>query len=259
MIINELNGVDYYINEREAFDKSVFNPAEYTVTLAVAAGTDLSQYITDGQQISGEYSVNGLTTNFESLVQDISINRQFQAGYDMYTLKLSENALNVTRESILDVVDGGTGTDELNGILKGNGLQPVGTAEPNVDYVEPLIPNTPFVAITPTDSSIAPPAPEDLSFAVISNVLYIRVNNVVINYTASESRNKVLGTISWPAGVKVPFQVEGVCLFRQGATNAAVRLLVQTDGRLMLAIPSGMSGVQAGSVGVVLPYPLIKA
>lgn len=256
MIINELNGVDYYINEKEAFDKSVFNPAEYTVTLAVAAGTDLSKYITDGQQISGEYSVNGLTTNFESLVQDISIDRQFQAGYDMYTLKLSENILNVTRQSILDVVDGGTGRGELNGILKGNGLQPVEKAEPGIDYIEPLIPNTPFVAITPADSSITPPTPESLSWAIISNVLYVRIDNVNVVYSSSESNVKTLGTINFPPGISVPFQVEGVGTYRTPGWPT-IRVLVQTDGKLQIA--KADRGASAANLGCVLPYPLVKS
>lgn len=137
MKINELEGLDYYINESEAFGKSVFNPAEYTVTLAVEAGTPLNNYIKEGQQISGSYDANGTTTNFESLVQDIGISRQFQAGYDMYNLTLSENVLNVARKSILDVPDGGTGASELNGVLKGNGLNPVSAAVDGVDYWSP--------------------------------------------------------------------------------------------------------------------------
>lgn len=137
MKINELEGLDYYINEVEAFGKSVFNPAEYTVTLAVEAGTLLNNYIKEGQQVSGSYDANGTTTNFESLVQDIGISRQFQAGYDMYNLTLSENVLNVARESILDVPDGGTGTATLNGVLKGNGTSPVSTAVDGVDYWSP--------------------------------------------------------------------------------------------------------------------------
>lgn len=137
MKIYELEGLDYFINEKEAFDKSVFNANDYEVTLAVEAGTDLHDYINEGQQISGEYSVNGLTTNFESLVQDISINRQFQAGYDMYSLTISENVLNVTRKSILDVPDGGTGAATLSGVLKGNGTNPVSTAVDGVDYWSP--------------------------------------------------------------------------------------------------------------------------
>lgn len=137
MEIYQLKGLDYHINEEEAFDKSVFNPAEYSVTLAVPGGTNLNSYINKGDQIAGNYTVNGLTTDFESLVQDISINRQFQAGYDMYNLKLSENILNVARASILDVQDGGTGSGELNGILKGNGLTPVSTAVDGDDYWSP--------------------------------------------------------------------------------------------------------------------------
>lgn len=137
MEIYQLKGLDYYINEKEAFDKSVFNAAEYSVTLAVPEGTNLSAYINEGDQIAGNYTVNGLTTDFESLVQDISINRQFQSGYDMYNLKLSENILNVARASILDVQDGGTGSGELNGILKGNGLSPVSTAIDGDDYWSP--------------------------------------------------------------------------------------------------------------------------
>lgn len=137
MKIYELEKIDYFINEKEAFDKSVFNPAEYDVTLAVETGTELSDFIKEGQQVSGEYTVNGLTTNFESLVQDVSISRQFQAGYDMYNLKLSENILNVDRAAILDVQDGGTGSGELNGILKGNGLAPVTQAVDGTDYWSP--------------------------------------------------------------------------------------------------------------------------
>lgn len=137
MEIYQLNGLDYHINEKEAFDKSVFNAAEYNVTLAVPEGTNLNAYINEGDQIAGNYTVNGLTTNFESLVQDISITRQFQAGYDMYNLKLSENILNVARKSILDVPDGGTGAEALNGVLKGNGLSPVSQAVDGVDYWSP--------------------------------------------------------------------------------------------------------------------------
>lgn len=137
MIINELEGLNYYINEKEAFGKSVFNPAEYTVTLAIEAGTPLNNYIKEGQQVSGSYDANGTTTNFESLVQDIGISRDYQAGYDMYNLTLSENVLNVARESILDVPDGGTGASELNGVLKGNGLSPVSQAVDGVDYWSP--------------------------------------------------------------------------------------------------------------------------
>ena len=137
MKINELEGLDYHINEAEAFGKSVFNPAEYTVTLAVEAGTPLNNYIKEGQQVSGSYDANGTTTNFESLVQDIGISRQFQAGYDMYNLTMSENVLNVARESILDVPDGGTGAATLSGVLKGNGTNPVSTAVDGVDYWSP--------------------------------------------------------------------------------------------------------------------------
>lgn len=137
MKINELEGLDYYINEVEAFGKSVFNPSEYTVTLAVEAGTPLNNYIKEGQQVSGSYDANGTTTNFESLVQDIGISRQFQAGYDMYNLTMSENVLNVTRQSILDVPDGGTGAATLSGVLKGNGTNPVSTAVDGVDYWSP--------------------------------------------------------------------------------------------------------------------------
>lgn len=137
MKINELEGLDYYINEAEAFGKSVFNPAEYTVTLAVEAGTPLNNYIKEGQQVSGTYNSNGITTNFESLVQDIGISRQFQAGYDMYNLTMSENVLNVARESILDVPDGGTGAATLSGVLKGNGTNPISTAVDGVDYWSP--------------------------------------------------------------------------------------------------------------------------
>lgn len=137
MKINELEGLDYYINEVEAFGKSVFNPTEYTVTLAVEAGTPLNSYIKEGQQVSGSYNANGTTTNFEALVQDIGISRQFQAGYDMYNLTMSENVLSVARESILDVLDGGTGASELNGVLKGSGTNPVSTAVDGVDYWSP--------------------------------------------------------------------------------------------------------------------------
>lgn len=137
MKINELEGLDYHINEVEAFGKSVFNPADYTVTLAVEAGTPLNNYIKEGQQVSGSYNANGTTTNFESLVQDIGISRQFQAGYDMYNLTMSENVLNVARESILDVPDGGTGAATLSGVLKGNGTSPVSTAVDGVDYWSP--------------------------------------------------------------------------------------------------------------------------
>ena len=137
MKIYELEKIDYFINEKEAFDKSVFNAADYDVTLAVEAGTELSDYIEEGQQVSGEYTVNGLTTNFEALVQDVSISRQFQAGYDMYNLKLSENILNVYRSSILDVQDGGTGVGTLSGILKGTGASPVSTAVDGIDYWSP--------------------------------------------------------------------------------------------------------------------------
>ena len=137
MKIYELEEIDYFINEKEAFDKSVFNAAEYNVTLAVPEGTDLNAHINVGDQITGNYTVNGLTTEFESLVQDISITRQFQAGYDMYNLKLSENILNVARQSILDVPDGGTGVATLNGVLKGNGASPVSTAVDGLDYWSP--------------------------------------------------------------------------------------------------------------------------
>ena len=142
MIINELEGLDYYINEKEAFGKSVFNPAEYTVTLAVEAGTPIANYISDGQQISGSYDANGTTTSYEGIVQDVAISRDFQAGYDMYDLTISENVLSVARQSILDVPDGGTGADSLTGILKGNGVNPVTQAVDGVDYWSPttLIP-----------------------------------------------------------------------------------------------------------------------
>lgn len=145
MKINELEGLDYFINEQEAFGKSVFNPADYTVTLAVEAGTPLNNYIKEGQQVSGSYDANGTTTNFEALVQDIGISRDFQAGYDMYNLTLSENVLSVARQSILDVPDGGTGASELNGILKGNGVSPVETAVDGVDYWSPTTREAPTV------------------------------------------------------------------------------------------------------------------
>lgn len=137
MIINELEGLDYFINEKEAFGKSVFNPAEYTVTLAIEAGTPLNNYIKEGQQVSGSYDVNGTTTSYEGIIQDIAISRDYQAGYDMYDLTMSENVLRVARQSLLDVPDGGTGASELNGVLKGNGINPVSQATDGVDYWSP--------------------------------------------------------------------------------------------------------------------------
>ncbi len=137
MIINELEGLNYYINEKEAFGKSVFNPAEYTVTLAIEAGTPLNNYIKEGQQVSGSYDVNGTTTSYEGIIQDIAISRDYQAGYDMYDLTMSENVLRVARQSLLDVPDGGTGASELNGVLKGNGINPVSQAIDGVDYWSP--------------------------------------------------------------------------------------------------------------------------
>ena len=137
MIINELEGLDYYINEKEAFGKSVFNPAQYTVPLAIEAGTPLNNYIKEGQQVSGSYDVNGTTTSYEGIIQDIAISREYQAGYDMYDLTMSENVLRVARQSLLDVPDGGTGASELNGMLKGNGVNPVSQAVDGVDYWSP--------------------------------------------------------------------------------------------------------------------------
>lgn len=137
MKIHQLDGIDYEINEAEAFGKSVFNNSEYTVTLAVPAGTELDEYIKDGDQITGSYTVSGLETNFESILQDVSYKREFKAGYDLYDLTISENALTVERASILDVPNGGTGSSELNGVLKGNGQNPVTTAVDGVDYWSP--------------------------------------------------------------------------------------------------------------------------
>lgn len=137
MKINELEGLDYYINEVEAFGKSVFNPTEYTVTLAVEAGTPLNNYIKEGQQVSGSYDVNGTTTSYEGIIQDIAISRDYQAGYDIYDLTMSENVLRVARQSLLDVPDGGTGASELNGVLKGNGVNPISQAVDGVDYWSP--------------------------------------------------------------------------------------------------------------------------
>nr|DAK55877.1 MAG TPA: hypothetical protein [Caudoviricetes sp.] len=137
MIINELEGLNYYINEKEAFGKSIFNPSQYTVPLAIEAGTPLDNYIEEGQQVSGSYDVNGTTTSYEGIIQDIAISRDYQAGYDMYNLTMSENVLMVARQSLLDVPDGGTGASELNGVLKGNGVNPVSQAADGVDYWSP--------------------------------------------------------------------------------------------------------------------------
>lgn len=254
MEIYELKNIDYYINEKEAFDKSVFNPAEYTVTLAVKAGTNLDNFIKKGQQVSGTYTVNGLTTNFESLVQELAISRDFQAGYDMYNLTLSENVLNVDRASILDVQDGGTGRGELHGILKGNGLQPIETADAGIDYIEPLIEDVPFTPIS-ASSVVTITNPLDFSFAIMSNVLYLRINDIKINYPSGTSL-QTIGSISFPTGVKVPFQCEGVALYRVSGFEH-VRVLIQENGDVLVA--RGSSTAQNASIGCLLPYPLVKS
>lgn len=259
MEIYQLNDLDYKINEAEAFGKSVFNNSEYTVELAVPAGTELGMYIKDGDQIEGNYEASGLRTEFESVVQDVSLQRAFQAGYDMYDLSISENALSVDRASIIPVEDGGTGRGSLSGILKGDGVKPIVTAEAGVDYVEPLIPNVDWTAITPQGtSSVGDPL--DFSWAILSNVLYVRVNNLSASFTANEARVKTLGKITLPTGVKVPFQVEGVINYRiAGGVYANSRLLVQTNGDVQLAIAGQYTGAQSGSLGAVLPYPIVKA
>lgn len=254
MKIYELEEINYFVNEKEAFDKSVFNPAEYDVTLAVEAGTELSDFIEEGQQVSGEYTVNGLTTNFESLVQGVDISRQFQPGYDIYNLKLSENVLNVDRAAILDVQDGGTGRGTLSGILKGNGMQPVETAIAGIDYIEPLIENVPFTPIS-ASSVVTITNPLDFSFAIMSNVLYLRINDIKIKYPSGTSLQKI-GSISFPTGVKVPFQCEGVALYRVSGFEH-VRVLIQENGDVLVA--RGSSTAQNASIGCLLPYPLVKS
>lgn len=259
MEIYQLKDLDYKINEAEAFGKSVFNNSGYTVDLAVPAGTELGMYIKDGDMIEGNYTASGLRTEFESVIQDVSLKRAFQAGYDMYDLTISENALSVDRASIIPVEDGGTGRGELRGILKGDGLQPIVQAEAGVDYVEPLIPNVDWTAITPQGSSTVSD-PLDFSWAILSNVLYVRVNNMSVSYTSSESRNKTLGKITLPTGVKVPFQVEGVINYRiAGGVYSPARLLVMTNGDVVMAAQGALTGAQSGSIGVVLPYPIVKS
>lgn len=252
MEIYELKNIDYYINEKEAFDKSVFNPAEYTVTLAVKAGTNLDNFIKKGQQVSGTYTVNGLTTNFESLVQELAISRDFQAGYDMYNLTLSENVLNVDRASILDVQDGGTGRGELHGILKGNGMQPIETAEPGIDYVVPVAYDTDFVPVVQTE---AVSNTDRYKWYVRNSILYVDLGNIRVDFPDKQGV-VTIGQIELPEGVQIASEIEDMALLRVSGWMT-VRVIISPEGKIVMARPSS-SGAIGASVTKTIVCPLIK-
>lgn len=250
MEIYQLKGLDYHINEKEAFDKSVFNAAEYNVTLAVPQGTNLSKYINEGDQVAGNYTVNGLTTDFESLVQDISINRQFQAGYDMYNLKLSENILNVARASILDVQDGGTGSGELNGILKGNGLSPVSTAIDGDDYWSPATLQVDQTTVGWTNLALTGTAGAIAKWGIKNGNVYIYGIGNFGSWTGSEAA-KLVGTLPEP-GYRPPFNIQ-MSASPMGASDPR-GVEIRTDGGLYVIAPLGSTGNKYAAF--LLSYPI---
>lgn len=249
MKIYELKGIDYYINEKEAFDKSVFNAAEYDVTLAVKTGTELSDYITEGQQVSGEYTVNGLRTNFESLVRGIDISRQFKGGYDMYNLKLSENVLSVDRAAILGVQDGGTGSGNLKGILKGNGLSPVSTAVDGNDYWSPKtlvvdnrkVPWT-TLALKGVDGATA-------KWCVKNGSVYIYGQGNFGKWTGEATR--IVGTMPEPA-YRPSFNIQIAASAMGGTSQMACE--IRANGDLAVIAPNGASGNKYASF--LISYPV---
>lgn len=249
MEIYQLKGLNYYINEKEAFDKSVFNPAEYDVTLAVESGTELSDYITKGQQVSGEYTVNGLTTNFESLVQDVSISRQFQAGYDMYNLKLSENILNVDRAAILDVQDGGTGSGKLDGMLKGNGLSPVSTAIDGDDYWSPKTLVVDNREVPWTTLALTGVAGATAKWCVKNGNVYLHGSGNFGNWTGDAAR--VVGTLPEPA-YRPSFNIQISASPMGGTSQMACE--IRANGDLVVIAPSGTTGNKY--VSFLLSYPV---
>lgn len=249
MEIYQLKGLDYHINEEEAFDKSVFNPAEYSVTLAVTEGTNLNSYINKGDQIAGNYTVNGLTTDFESLVQDISINRKFQAGYDMYNLKLSENILNVARASILDVQDGGTGSGELNGILKGNGLSPVSTAVDGDDYWSPKTLVVDNREVPWTNLALTGVAGATGKWCVKNGSVYIHGQGNFGNWTGEATR--IVGNMPEPA-YRPSFSIQISASPMGGTSQMACE--IRANGDLAVIAPNGTTGNKYASF--LLSYPV---
>lgn len=249
MKIYELEGINYFINEKGAFDKSVFNAAEYDVTLAVEAGVELSDFITEGRQVSGEYTVNGLTTNFESLVQGISISRQFQAGYDMYNLKLSENILNVDRAAILDVQDGGTGSGKLNGILKGNGLSPVSTAVDGDDYWSPKTLVVDNREVPWTSLALNGVAGATAKWCVKNGSVYIHGSGNFGNWVGDAAR--VVGLMPDPA-YRPSFNIQTSASPMGGTSQMACE--IRSNGDLAVIAPVGTTGNKYASF--LLSYPV---
>lgn len=137
MEIYGLNGQDYYINEVKAFGKSMDTPETWTVPLAIETGSNVEAMLPEGSEVDGEYTVNGIRTNFSGVVQEVAISREHIPGYDLYNLTVSETAQTQVSDTVLGVKDGGTGADSLNGILKGNGASPITTAKDGVDYWSP--------------------------------------------------------------------------------------------------------------------------
>lgn len=254
MEIQQLRSIEYYINEAEAFGRQVATEEDYTVTLALPAGTKVDNYLKDGQRVQGNYIVNGVRTYFDAVVDDISIKREFQAGWDMYNLSLSESEISLAMADILTVPEGGTGVSTLTGILKGNGGLPVVEAVAGVDYMKPIIEDTPFVPISPSGATVSDPL--DFSYAIMSNVLYLRLNNVTLAWTAGEGV-KTIGKIEFPTGTKVPFQVEGTAILRVSGNWESIRVLIQTNGDVMLARGKTTATGNTG-IGAVLPYPIQK-
>lgn len=255
MEIQQLRSIEYYINEAEAFGRQVATEEDYTVTLALPAGTKVDNYLQDGQRVQGNYIVNGVRTYFEAVVDDISIKREFQAGWDMYNLSLSESEISLVMANVLTVPEGGTGTTTLSGLLKGNGGLPVVQAIEGEDYMKPIIKDTPFVPISASGVTVGDPL--DFSYAVMSNVLYLRCNNITASWATNEGV-KTIGKIQFPSGVKVPFQVEGTATLRVSGNWEPIRVLIQTNGDVMLARGKTTATGNAG-FGCVLPYPIVKA
>lgn len=249
MKIYELEEINYFINEKEAFDKSVFNTAEYDVALAVEAGTELSDYIEEGQQVSGEYTANGLTTNFESLVQGIDISRRFQPGYDMYNLKLSENILNVDRATILDVQDGGTGAGTLNGILKGNGLSPVSSAVDGDDYWSPKTLVVDNREVPWTNLALTGVSGATAKWCVKNGSVYIHGSGNWGNWESVAAR--VVGTMPEPA-YRPSFNIQIPASPMGGTSQMACE--IRANGDLAVIAPTGTTGNKYASF--LLAYPV---
>lgn len=257
--INQLEGFDYKILMSDDL-LSVATNADIEAQLVLKNDDTIPalKSLNLADKISGLLNIPYNPMSYTGVINSVEFEREYVQGYDLYSINMTQTTATRLLDTALQVPDGGTGRSELGyELLKGDGVNPVQNATAGVDYVKPIIPDVDWTPITPNDGFTVS-TPLYFSWAIISNVLYVRLNDLRWALPAN-TQTMQAGVIPLPTGLDIPFQCEatGTYIVDSGGGRVPVRVLMQTGGRVTLNV-SQTSSARTGYVGIVAGYPLTK-